>query len=230
MKMKVLSIVASMLLVAGIIGGATFASFSSSGNLTASTFSAGTLTMDMSSDATQTANWVSPANWAPGEAVTSTINFNNSGSIDAHHIYFGFKDVTNTDPRIDSSNLLNAIIVTDLHESFKNTNGTTTATTGNQAANLAAQVGNHDGILTLKEFSDFYQGTYGYYTWDDQSGDGVVLAAGSKADYALTFTLTFDPNAGNEYQADTAGFTFIASATQNSPTEGLVALHPAAIQ
>ena len=193
--------------------------FSSSGKVEGSTFTAGTLNMVLSGDGNTTGKWVSPTNWAPGQEVTSTIHITNTGSIDAHHIYFGFSDVTNGGPT-GSGNLLDKIIVTNLSENF---NGHVTA---NQAANIDQQIGNKDGVLTLNELTSFMKNGYGYYTSDDQSGDGIVLQAGDQKDYSISMTFQFDPNAGNEYQGTTAGFTFMANATQNSPTDGLVALHP----
>ncbi|MGB9793091.1 MAG: hypothetical protein ACPLTR_11055, partial [Thermacetogeniaceae bacterium] len=82
-----------------------------------------------------------------------------------------------------------------------------------------------DGVLTLAEFAGWANGWFGYYTYDDQSGDGIVLAPGDQRDYDLILTFTFDPNAGNEYQGDTYSFGIVANATQNSPTDGLVKLH-----
>jgi len=214
----------TLMVAATLVGGATFADFSDAGTSTGNTFTAGTLDMQINGlDNVATAVWQSPSNWAPGDTFKSVVKLNNIGSVNAKHVYFGFSDVKHDSPRaVDNSNLLEKIIVTNLEENF---NGTIVS---NQAASIDSQVGNNDGKLTLKEFSDFMQNGYGYYSWDDKSGDDLILAANKVAadsDYSLTFEFTFDSSAGNEYQGDTAGFTLMLNATQNSPTEGLVALH-----
>lgn len=220
MKKNLLMAVGSLALGAALVGGATFSEFSSSGTSTGNTFTAGTMNIDLNGNGgTTSGTWVSPANWAPGQSVTSVLKISNAGNVDAHHIYFGFKDVTHSGGT-NNANLLDKIIVKDIHESF---NG---HVTGNAAAAIDQQVGGGDGKLTLKEFSDFIQGGYGYYTADDQSGDGIVLAGGNQHDYEISMTFQFDPNADNDYQGTQAGFTLMANATQNSPTAGLVALHP----
>lgn len=213
----------ALLMAATFVGGATFADFSNAGTSTGNTFTAGTLDMKINGlDDVTEAVWKSPTNWAPGDEFTSQVKLNNVGTVNAKHVYFGFKDVTNTSPVADNTNLLDKIIVTTITETF---NGTETA---NQAAAVAAQVGDKNNVLTLKEFTDFMKNGYGYYSWDDKSGDGVILAAGKAAadsDYTLKLGFKFDSAAGNDYQGDTAGFTMMLNATQNSPTDGLVPLH-----
>lgn len=224
MKKRLMLGTMMIVLVCALVGGATFAYFSDTATNTGNTFTAGTLNMVMSDDNETdqdnlTATWVSPTNWAPGQEVTGTIAFKNTGSIKAQHIYFGFYNLL-SNGQGDGTNLMDKIIVTNLTEKFNNT------TVPNAVAAVEQQVGNKDGILTLRELAGFHTGADGYYTWDNKSGDGTLLAANSAiSDYSLSFTFQFDPGAQNEYQRDTAGFTFKARATQNSPTDGLVCFH-----
>lgn len=209
---KILVAVLSVLLVAALAGAGTFAYFSDEEVSSANTFTAGTLDLKLSNDGTSftdgvTGTWVSPNNWAPGETVNGIVHCTNDGSIDSRHIYFTF-DLT------DDSNMARQIIVTDLRERF---NGVTTA---NQAVNCAHQVGNHDDVLTLAELCGAQ-----WYTYDDRSGDGVVLQAGDQKDYDLIVQFKFDENTGNEFQGDSCSFDVTLNATQNSPTDGYIALH-----
>ncbi|MGG3470164.1 TasA family protein [Neobacillus pocheonensis] len=217
LKKNLLLSVGSLALGAAIVGGATFSDFSSSKEVANNTFTAGTLQMDLSPDANKTLNWVSPTNWAPGQEFSSTINFTNTGSVDAHHIYLGFKNIT-TGGGTNGANLLKKVIVTNLSEKFNGVD------TGNEVANLAPQVGDHNNVLTLDELVNFMPGSYGYYT-NDTGSDGVVLAGGDKKDYSLSLTFHFAEDADNNYQGTTAGFTIMANATQNSPTDGLASIH-----
>ncbi|WP_243864319.1 CalY family protein [Paenibacillus castaneae] len=217
MKKNLLLSVGSLALGVALVTGAIFSDFSSSGEVKDNKFTAGTLTMDLG-DAANTAKWVSPENWAPGEEITSTLNIKNTGNVDAHHIYFGFKDVNNGGG-FNNVNLLDKIIVTSITETVDGV-----ATGVDSAPSIDSQIGNGDGVLTLKEFSDFMQNGYGYYTVDD-SGDGAILKAGDEDEYSLTLTLKFANDAGNDYQGTTAGFTLMVNATQNSPTDGLIDIH-----
>lgn len=215
MKKKVLTSITGILLAAALVGGATFAEFTSTGTSSGNIFTAGTLTMTMNGltgEAGQT--WKTPANWAPGDTVTNSIKFSNTGTIDGKHIYLGFKNVTGTV-------MLDNVYVKEIKETF---NGTAVTT---DPATIESQVvsGTKDGKLSLREFTDFLKGSYGYYTWDDKTMDNVIIAAGNKQDYELSFTFEFDKNAGDDCQGQSAGFDLMAKATQNSPTEGLVELH-----
>lgn len=215
LKKKILASLSSVLLVAALVGGATFAEFSSTADSTKNTFTAGTLDLKVANNLFDTfsknavGTWVSPAGWAPGDTATGTLQFTNDGTINSKHVYFNFTNLT-----ASTTNLAKAILVTDINERFNGVN------TGNQVTNIAAQVG--DGVmpLTLAELE-----SSAYYTWDDKSGDGIILSANGQKDYALNFTFQFDPNAGNEYQGTSTGFTLAANATQNSPTEGFIKLH-----
>lgn len=221
-KLFILTI--ALVLLAAAAGAGTLAYFSDTETSQENTFTSGTFDIALSnsnvfgSDDSVTATWVSPSNWAPGEKVNATLHFKNDGTIPASHIYFKFFNLTH-DGKGDGSNLMDAILVTNIQERFND------VTTGNQVANIAAAVGDHHTPLTLAEFAGFANNWFGYYTVDDKSGDGKVLGGNGAADYDLILEFTFNPDAGNEYQGDTCSFGMEVNATQNSPTEGLVKLH-----
>ncbi|MGB9793119.1 MAG: TasA family protein, partial [Thermacetogeniaceae bacterium] len=145
MKKKMLAVMVGLLMVAALVGAGTFAYFSDTEASTDNTFTAGTLDMALSNDGvfggsgSVTGTWVSPANWAPGQSVTATLHFTNKGSVASPHIYFKFVNLA-ANGNGDGSNLAERIIVSELKERF---NG---VTTGDQAAYIDNQVGNHDGV------------------------------------------------------------------------------------
>lgn len=139
----------------------------------------------------------------------------NLGTVNSNHVYFGFNSPTYSGGT-GSVNLMQKIIVTNLQERF---NGYTTP---DQSATLANQLHSGNSVLTLADLVNFMPSGYGFYSWDDKSGDTIILQAGNKQDYDISFTFQFDPNAGNEYQGATAGFVLNMNATQNSPTDGMV--------
>lgn len=205
--------------IATIAGAGTWAAFSDAGTSSGNTITAGTLNMVLKNNGGSGddvgATWTAPTGFKPGDSFQSKLDFTNQGSIDSHHIFFYLDNPTYGGGK-NNANLMDQIIITNLQETF---NG---ATTLNQAANVASQVGNHDNVLTLKEFCDF---TAGYYTIDDQSGDGIVLQNGNQNDYSLIMGVTFSPDAGNDYQGATCGFNLRCVATQNTDTGDMVKLH-----
>ncbi len=221
---KVLLAAMALALVAALVGAGTYAYFTDTQYSTLNVFTAGTLDLQLRGG-TQNGDdvigtWTSPAGWKPGDIVSGTLECNNKGSVDAKHIYFYFQNLSH-DGKGDGSNLMNAIIVKTLKERFN------AVTTGNQASTIEEQLhsmggANGDGILTLAEFAGW---AAGYYTIDDQSGDGIVIAGGNQWDYDLIIEFEFDPNAGDLYQGDTCQFDLKLVATQNSPTDGMIKLH-----
>lgn len=227
MNLKKLALLAiAVVVMCGMIGAGTFAYFTSSANVEPTTFTSGSLDMALSNDSVfgssddVTATWVSPSNWAPGQKTSATLHFTNVGSVDAHHIYFMLNNASNNGNG-DATKLMDKIIISNLQERF---NGTTTS---NQALKVAHQVGNRDDVLTLAEFLGQANNWFGFYTYDDVSGDGNVIAAGDQQDYDLIMEFTFDPSADNTYQGDSCQFALASKATQNSPTDGMVCLHQA---
>jgi predicted ribosomally synthesized peptide with SipW-like signal peptide len=206
--------------IATVASAGTWAYFSDTETSTGNTFAAGTLDMSLSDDnengGSVVATWKSPENYKPGDTFENTLKFTNTGTIDAHHIYFYTEGLLHN-ANGDSSNLMNDIIITSIMERF---NGVTTT---NYAPTIEQQVGNRDGVLTLAEFCNWRAG---YYTFDDQSHlDDDVIAGGDQQDYDFILGFKFDENADNTYQGDNCGFDLRAVATQNSPTDGMVKLH-----
>jgi len=224
MKKILMSLVVMALAVAAISGG-TFAYFSDTETSTANTFTSGTLDMVLSGGTpigdSVIGTWVSPANWLPGQTFSATLQFTNVGSIDSHHIWFKFYNLQHNDNGGDGSNLMDVIIVNNLQERF---NG---KTTGNQAAKIDSQVGNNDGVLTLRELTGWMTGAFGFYTNDDQNlpTDDNVIGAGNLLDYDFILGFTFAATAGNEYQGDSCSFDMELQATQNTETVGMISLH-----
>jgi predicted ribosomally synthesized peptide with SipW-like signal peptide len=223
---KILILCLAIGVVASMVGVGTFALFNDVETSRNNVFTSGTLDMQLSNEAgnpgqpgsseSVTGTWLSPSNWKPGDYFEAALHFNNKGSVDAKHIYFMFHNIYSS----GNADLRDAIIVT-VKERFNS------VTTGDQAPYLDMQVGNHDGILTLKEFLGWMPNQYGYYTFDDQSVDGIVLGAGNQWDYDLIFGFKFAEWAGNEYQGASCGFDLTCQAWQLSDTEGMVCLHEA---
>lgn len=218
------NIIKSLVIIAAvgaIASGATYSEFTSQAVASGNTFSAGTLNLVMSNNGwssygtTVSNTWKSPANWAPGGIVEGTLEMTNTGTVNANHIYYGFNNPTNSGGQ-NNANLFNAIIVTNLQESFDD--GTTW--TDNQASTLAGQVGK-GGVLTLADMVNFMPNGYGFYTVNTNPSL-PVLQAGNHKDYQIKFTFEFDPNAGNDYQGAQAAFTLNVNATQNSDTTGML--------
>ena len=205
MSLLVIAVTVSMLV------GSTLAYFSDTATASNNTFTAGTLNIQISNggDYADSLNgvWETQTGWAPGDTKTATLSFTNVGSIDAKHVYFYFS-------KSGSDLLMDKIIVTSIQERFNSTD------TDNQLEAAAATLGNKDGVLTLNELV-----SVNWYSWDDKTGDGVILQAGDKKDYAITFTFLFPADAGNEYQGLSASFDLCCEATQNSPTDDFVPVH-----
>jgi|YelNatPaOPRAMG01_1025707.scaffolds.fasta_scaffold33662_3 predicted ribosomally synthesized peptide with SipW-like signal peptide len=221
---KILILCLAIGVVASMVGVGTFALFSDVETSRNNVFASGTLNMQLSNDPgtpgqpgsseSVTGTWVSPPNWKPGDYFEAALHFNNKGSVAAKHIYFMFHNIEWS----GDADLREAIIVT-VKERFNN------VTTGDQAPYLDRHVGNNDGILTLKEFLSWLPNQYGYYTYDDQSGDGIVLGAMNLWDYDLIFGFRFAEWAGNVYQGASCRFDLTCEARQLCDTEGMICLH-----
>lgn len=206
--------------IATMAGAGTWAAFSDTGTSSGNTITAGTLNMVLSDDDENAldnvvATWTSPAGFKPGDEFESALRFSNTGSIDSHHIWFYLEGLQHNDYNADGSNLMDAIIITDIHERFNS------VTTSNQLALLTSQVGDGVAPLTLREFCGSQ-----YYTFDDQSGvDDNVLGVGDLSDYDLSIKFKFADDAADKYQGDNCAFNLKCVATQNTPTEGMIKLH-----
>lgn len=109
---KILFSMMTMVLVVGMVGAGAFAYFYDVETSAANTFTAGTLNLELA-DGDEgwgdgvTATWASPANWAPGETVTATVNLINVGTVDAFEVLVDWTNPTNRD-------FLRAIQVTEM--------------------------------------------------------------------------------------------------------------------
>lgn len=207
MKSRIIVSMIVIVFAISLVLGGTLAEFSSTAEHSGNTFTAGTLALQLASGSSTSAAWVSPANWAPGESFTGTLNFTNTGSINAKHIYTTFKDYGGY------ADFKDRIIITGISEKY---NDTVVDSNVNRIDRL---IGNGDKKLTLGEMLDHM-----FVSFDDVSGDGIILKANNQNDYSLILTFKFDQDAGNDFQGQAAWFTLEATATQNSPGGG-VSLH-----
>jgi len=108
------------LTVAMVAGGGLYAYFSDTVESQDNAFTAGTLDLKIWgsswSDGPVGATWVSPSNWAPGEAFTATLKVKNEGSIDAIYLAGDYHNYRNTDPGNDGSSLADVIEVISYEE------------------------------------------------------------------------------------------------------------------
>ena len=222
MKKKLLVMILGVVLIAAMIGGGTYAYFSSQVTNSANTFTAGTLTAQIDNNgawgSSASGIWSSPEYWVPGQSVNAKVSLTNTGTIDANHVYFMFGNGTG------DLSMMNDILVTGLTERFGSYNEP------DEVASLTASIisnGGHlarpDGKLCLADLYNFMPNGYGYYTWNPLGGP--TLMAGNHQDYDFIMTLEFDPNTDNPYPGHTWGFDFTSRVDQNSPTAGMFSLH-----
>lgn len=204
------------LLVMAVVGAVgTQAWFSDTETSSDNTFTAGTLNLELSNGSGWgdgvAATWVSPSNWAPGEAVTATIYLHNVGTVDAQVVYGDW-----TNPSYGSPNLLAVIEVTEMSDSLD----------GYSSNFVPAFVGvydqNADGKLSLWELINgdaYWPGSSSpweavFYDTDPVTGPSLLPAGGST--YGLKMAFKFMETAGDPYQGASAGFDLVLKATQES--------------
>ena len=83
--MKIIKSLLIIALVVGAVGTTTVAFFSDTGTSSANTFTAGTLNLKLNTSDSATANWALP-NMSPGDSVSGSVAFTNTGSLTANHI------------------------------------------------------------------------------------------------------------------------------------------------
>lgn len=212
MKKKFLILIIGVVLLASLGGIGTYAFFSTGVTNTGNTFTSGTMTAAVANNGPFSSGisgtWVSPANWKPGDSLTATLQFTNTGTIDAHTIYLMFGNGQHTYMGTTDVNLMEKIIVTDYHYRFND------RVSPNRAADFAEALHSGNDILTLADLYNLEPGDYAISTED--AVDGVILAAGNQKDFDLVMTLQFDPLAGDEYQGATCSFDMGARVDQNS--------------
>lgn len=157
--------------VAAMITGGTFAYFSDTVNSTSNTFTAGTLTLDISNNGTSwedtsvTGTWQSPTGWAPGQSFSSIVQVKNTGSLPATVLGTDWKKPTGTGMTlVDGKDLSDYIIVTELKETIPGFGEY------NDLPNFASIDANSDGQISLKELSQCYISSL---------GEGAPFVAGS---------------------------------------------------
>lgn len=152
------------LMVIGIVGAlvagaTTFAYFSDDATDTGASFRTGTLAVELSNNggaswaADIPANWVTPANWAPGNTADLTLFYKNTGTVSAHSAIIDYQYVAGS---CTGPNLLDKIQVMSWQESF---NGGASWPVENMVPgpgpafipNFSAFDANSDGKLTLWE-------------------------------------------------------------------------------
>lgn len=212
-------------LLALALGVGTYAYFSDIGTSSDNTFSSGTMDLRLDGYNNVVATWASPTNWSPGKTVTSEMTLTNVGNVYAETMLFDFKDLVITDGGSDGSDLSTKIYVTDW-DFYKD--GAWVSGPGDFYMWLFDVDGNNDGHCSLYELT--IAPNYTPYMWEcpledltliedkDSSGDityGDIVRTPAGAPESsgvcdawsgIRMTFEFDPNAGNEYQGDTASF------------------------
>jgi predicted ribosomally synthesized peptide with SipW-like signal peptide len=196
MNKKILASIFVIGMLALAMGYGTYSYFSSTKTSTGNTFTAGTLTLQLSNDYANwhdgvTATWASPSGWAPGQSFTNTLYLWNKGSVDAKAVY---EDWTNLN---DPDGLSNYINVTEISDSIPW--GGSGAYGTNYVGNFIAVADqNHDGNLSLAELAswgDWKTTSSSPHPWDirvtysDDPTVGNALPAGQTLGLRFTFTL-----------------------------------------
>jgi predicted ribosomally synthesized peptide with SipW-like signal peptide len=199
------SILMSLLVIGAavaLISGATIAYFSSSETVAVST-DAGNMDLQVSKDGGttwfdgDTMTWSTPPSWAPGDTATLVVTVQNVGSSGALMLGVGGENLA------DTGGLADVIHITELD-----------ATEFGPGDYMGAPIfwwdqvfGNNDGTLTLREYVEspysakFFEGDC---PPDGPAGDYLDPNPSDLKNFKITFE--FDPDAGNEYQSQTASF------------------------
>jgi len=225
MRKKILTGLIVIGILALAINWGTYSYYSDTGTSSANAFTSGTMDLRLNGEDSVTATWKSPSNWSPGKTVTGTISLTNVGNVYAETLLFDFKNLVITDGGSDGSDLSTKIYVTDW-DFYKE--GTWISGPGDFYMWLFDVDGNGDGHCSLYELT--IAPNYTPYMWEcpledltliedkDLSGtitygDIVRTPAGAPESSGvcdawggIRMTFEFDPDAGNEYQADTASF------------------------
>ena len=195
--LSLLSIVSALV----IVGGATFAFFSSTATSNDNIFAAGTLTLELDDEDEPTPASTVTASFgdgttllAPGDTQSGFVSVNNTGTIDIDEV-----TMTGLGTDTDGDGMTGALEVTDLRS------GTDSSCSGStdHLAGATAVFGDGAAPLTLAEFDgvDIYQGFPG------------VAAGGT---YFICMGVTFDSGAGNVLQGDSAELDLTFTGNQDS--------------
>jgi predicted ribosomally synthesized peptide with SipW-like signal peptide len=215
---KILFTLIAIVLSLGLIGGA-FAYFSDTETSEDNTFTAGTLDLVLSNDGTNyfdgvTATWQSPSNWAPGDPeVVASLNMKDIGTIGADLVKVRGLNLVESDNGYNeaegagsANNIADHINITTLKYTEKGVEydvlGYFTTVFGDGAA-----------PLTLKEFATSpYSMVFWIGGWPPP--EDYLPANGARIEW-IKMGFTFEQNAGNAYQSDTATFDLTVWAAQD---------------
>jgi len=220
---KILISLMTLVLVAGLVGGGAFAYFSDTETSTANTFTAGTLNMEIADSdegwnngTPVTASWTSPANWAPGETITTgIINLKNVGSIDINYLFTTFHTYSST-----VADLGNVVEVVGYWE---NVPGNGWFNNIGTPQSLETQIGDKTSPLTLRELVDAYWSgdtSWGDYCTGmhyDAGTDGPAIIVGGT--YQTYLELKFMETAGNNYQGASCSFDINFEGVQDNVSQ-----------
>ena len=218
---KILFALMAVVLCLGLMGGA-FAYFSDIETSQANTFTAGTLDMEIADvdegwfDGSPVhASWQSPANWAPGETITTgVIRLHNIGSIDIKYLFTTYYNYSYT-----VADLGNVIEVVEDWEYIPGY-GWINNIGGTQQLELL--VGNNAAPLTLRELVDAIWS--GDTTWIDYcTGSGYDITPGPAiivgGVYQSYLKLKFMESAGNQYQGASCSFDIEFEGVQDAASQ-----------
>lgn len=243
-KKMLASLMTIALTVAVVAGGGLYAYFSDTVESQDNVFTAGTLDLQIYgsgwTDGPVGATWVSPSNWAPGEAFTATVRIKNVGNIDAVYLASDLYNYRNTDPQTDGSSLADVIEVISFEE-FIPGHGWIDDLGAEQ--HYQTLVGDGSSPLTLTELMQSYhsgephdsqsgcesttgksceQDEFGKWVtcvWDAVTGSGYDVTPGpaitAGGEYKMRIGFKFMESAGNEYQGDGCKFDIRFMAIQD---------------
>ena len=214
---KILGLTISALLVIGMVAAGTFAYFSDTETSSANTFTAGTLDLKVSNDASTyadgvTATWAN-ANAAPGMTKSGTVTLKNNGAtgITANHVEVKFANTVTNSPSAaaiaadtgdsDITDISTVMVITNMTYGATNlllqTVGGTFDNADIQAAASAAS--KTAGTIKLSELNNVKLGTL-----TPLAG----LAANATSGFAMTVTIPTTVNNGIQGDSVTTTVTF----------------------
>jgi len=244
-KKMLASLMTIALTVAVVAGGGLYAYFSDTVESQDNVFTAGTLDLQIYgsdwTDGPVGATWVSPSNWAPGEAFTATVRIKNAGNIDALYLAGDIHNYSKNGQG-DGSSLADVIEVISWEEYIPG-HGWIDNLEPPPGQNYQGLVGDGSSPLTLTELMQSYhsgephgsqsgcedatkktceQDEFGNWVtcvWDWVSGGGYDVTPGpaitAGGEYNMRIGFKFMESAGNEYQGDTCQFDIRFMAIQD---------------
>ena len=221
---KMLGLAISGLLVIGLVAGGTFAYFSDTEQSTANTFTAGTLDLKISNDASTytdgvTATWAD-ANAVPGMTKSGTVTLKNNGAtgITADHVEIKFANtVTNyagaAAAAADTGDSDIADISTVMQITALSYGGTSILTAAKTYFDAVVNGGNNDGILELNELNG--------KTFNATTLGSALAGLAANGTSAFVMTIAIPTTVTNGIQGDSVTtvvtFGLFQNATQHLP-------------